>query len=70
MAHIEGVGARTKALENQRDLLVDDLKKLEARHKKGEIDEEVCTRERHDIERAIVEIMDRLVQMRFFSGQP
>jgi len=69
MFSIEGIGARTKDLEKERDRLVDELKKLEEKHKKGEVDENTYKEKRHDIERAIVEIMDRLAQMRFLAGQ-
>jgi len=65
----EGIGARTKDLEKQRDRLVDELKKLEEKRKKGEVDENTYKEKRHEIERAIVEVMDRLAQMRFLSGQ-
>ncbi len=69
MFSIEGIGARTKDLEKQRDRLVDELKMLEEKHKKGEVDEKAYKEKRHDIERAIVEVMDRLAQMRFLAGQ-
>jgi hypothetical protein len=69
MFHVEGIGARTKDLEKQRDSLVNNLKKLEEEHKKGEIDEKTYKQKRHDLERAIVEVMDQLAQMRFLSGQ-
>jgi len=69
MFTMEGIGARTKDLEKQRDRLVDELKKLEEKRKKGEVDENMYKEKRHEIERAIVEVMDRLAQMRFLSGQ-
>jgi len=69
MFSIEGIGARTKELEKQRDRLVDELKKLEGKRKKGEVDENTYKEKRHDIERAIVEVMDRLAQMRFLAGE-
>jgi hypothetical protein len=69
MFDVEGVGAKTRDLEKQRDNLVDELKKLEERRKKGEFDENTYKEKRREIERAIVETMDRLAQMRFLSGQ-
>lgn len=69
MFHVERIGVRTKDLEKQRDSLVENLKKLEEEHKKGEVDENTYKQKRHEIERAIVEVMDRLAQMRFLSGQ-
>jgi len=69
MFNIEGVDAKKKDLEKQADKLVDEIKKLEERRKKGEFDENTYKEKRREIERAIVEVMDRLAQMRFLSGQ-
>jgi len=69
MFNAKGAAARIKDLEMQRDRLLDELKGLEEKHKKGEIDEDVYKKERHRIERSIVEVMDRLAQMRFLSGE-
>lgn len=49
--------------------MLKDLKALEERRKKGEINEEQYKEKRHDIERALVEVLDRLAQMRFLMGQ-
>lgn len=68
MAHSD-VKAYSKNLEKQRDSLLNDLKALEERHKKGEVNEEQYKEKRHEIERALVEIMDRLAQARFLMGQ-
>jgi hypothetical protein len=65
----EGVGVRKKDLERQRDRLVDEIKKLEESRKKGEFDEAAYKEKRREIEREIVEVMDRLAQMNFLSGQ-
>jgi len=69
MFNVEGAAGRIKDLEIQRDRLVDELKKLDKKREKGEIDEDTYKKERHRIERNIVEIMDRLAQMRFLSGE-
>jgi uncharacterized membrane protein len=69
MFNVEGIGAKKKDLERQRDNLVDEIKKLEERRKKGEFDENTYKEKRREIERAIVEVMDRLAQMNFLSGQ-
>jgi len=69
MFNVEGAAARIKDLEMQRDKLLDELKSLDEKHKKGEVDEETYKKERHKIERSIVEVMDRLAQMRFLSGE-
>ena len=68
MFGIEGIGAKTKKLEKQRDRLVEDFKCLEAQLEKGKIDEKTYSQKRREIEREIVEVMDRLAQMRFMSG--
>ncbi len=65
----EEIGAMAKNLERQRDQLLKDLKKLDEDYKKGKVDENVYKAKRHDIERAIVEVMDRLAQMRFLMGE-
>ena len=63
------ISATAKNLEKQRDRLLKELKKLEEEYKKGRIDEETYKTKRHGIERAIVEVMDRLAQMNFLMGQ-
>jgi uncharacterized membrane protein len=65
----EEIGAMAKNLEKQRDQLLKDLKKLDEDYRKGKIDENTYKAKRHDIERAIVEVMDRLAQMRFLMGE-
>ncbi|MBS7634375.1 hypothetical protein KEJ34_02605 [Candidatus Bathyarchaeota archaeon] len=65
----EEIGAMAKNLERQRDQLLKDLKKLDEDYKKGRVDENTYKAKRHDIERAIVEVMDRLAQMRFLMGE-
>jgi uncharacterized membrane protein len=69
MFNVEGIDLKKKDLEKQRDKLVDEIKKLEERRKKGEFDENTYKEKRREIERAIVEVMDRLAQMNFLSGQ-
>jgi uncharacterized membrane protein len=63
------IRATSKNLEKQRDRLLSELKSLEEDYKKGKIGEDAYKAKRHEIERAIVEIMDRLAQMRFLMGQ-
>ncbi|MEM1582771.1 MAG: hypothetical protein QXK89_09740 [Candidatus Bathyarchaeia archaeon] len=65
----EEISSMAKDLEKQRDQLLKELKKLDEEYKKGRVDEETYKTKRHDIERAIVEVMDRLAQMRFLMGQ-
>jgi len=69
MFNVEGAARRIKDLEIQRDKLLDELKNLDEKHKKGEVNENTYKKEKHRIERSLVEIMDRLAQMRFLSGE-
>jgi len=65
----EDVGAYSKDLERRRDSLLNDLKILEKRLKAGEITESQYEKKRHEIERALVEVMDRLAQAKFLMGK-
>jgi len=69
MFDAKGASGRIKDLEIQRDRLIEELKRLDERLKRGDIDEETYKQERHRIERSIVEVMDRLAQMKFLSGE-
>jgi len=60
---------RVKQLERERDALLKELKDLDRKLKEGEIGEEEYKEKRHTIERGLVEIMDRLVQMGFIMGE-
>ena len=59
---------RVKELQRRRDELLDELKELEKKRKSDEISEEEYKERRHTIERGLVEIMDRLAQMRFIMS--
>jgi len=59
------VKERVKELQRKKDELLEELKELDKRRKDGEISEEEYKERRHTIERGLVEIMDRLAQMRF-----
>ncbi|MEM3194349.1 MAG: hypothetical protein QXH97_05145 [Candidatus Bathyarchaeia archaeon] len=63
------IGEMAKSLERRRDQLLKELKKLDEEYKKGKIDKESYEVKRKEIERTIVEVMDRLAQMRFLMGQ-
>jgi len=65
----EEIKGRAKSLEKQRDELLKELKKLNEDYKKGKINEDTYKAKRHEIERAIVEVMDRLAQMHFLMGE-
>ncbi len=68
MFNSDEIGSRSKDLEKERDRLIDEIEKLEEGHKNGKVDEKTYKEKRHEIERAIVEVMDRLAQMRFLMG--
>jgi len=69
MPDIGDISAHSKNLEKQRDALLKDLENLKERLKNGEISEDEYNEERRKIERKIVEVMDRLAQMRFLMGR-
>lgn len=56
---------RVKELQRRKDELLDELKELDKKRESGEISEEEYKERRHTIERGLVEVMDRLAQMRF-----
>lgn len=68
MAGDKNVEREYKRLLKERDRLVDELQKLVKRYEKGELDEETYKRNRYDIERQIVEVMDRIAQLKFLLG--
>ncbi|MFP3220736.1 MAG: hypothetical protein RXR41_06365 [Candidatus Marsarchaeota archaeon] len=49
--------------------MVRELEELEKKHEKGAIQEEEYTARKKELERKIVEVMDRIVQMEFLLGQ-
>ena len=69
MPGLGDISTHSKNLEKQRDTLLKDLENLKERLKRGEISEDEYKEERHKIERKIVEVMDRLAQMRFLMGR-
>ena len=56
---------RFKELERRRDELVDALKLLRQQHERREVTDDDYQAKRYGIEREIVEVMDRLTQMRY-----
>ncbi|MBS7609775.1 hypothetical protein KEJ19_04295 [Candidatus Bathyarchaeota archaeon] len=59
---------RLKELEKRRDELLKELKELKRRFENKELSHEEYEIKRHGIEREIVEVMDRLVQIQFLLG--
>lgn len=68
MAGDKNVEREYKRLLKERDRLVDELRKLKKAYEIGELDDETYNRNRYDIERQIVEVMDRIAQLKFLLG--
>lgn len=68
MAGDKNVEKEYKRLLKERDRLLDELQKLKKRYESGELNEETYKRNRYDIERQIVEVMDRITQLKFLLG--
>jgi len=64
-ADAKAMRKRFKELETRRDELVNELKDLSRRFDRKEITDDEYANRRHEIERHIVEVMDRLAQMRY-----
>ena len=56
------------SLQNELKEFIKDLKNLQQKYENGEINEEEYDKKRNVIERNLVEIMDRLSQMKFILG--
>jgi CRISPR/Cas system-associated protein Cas5 (RAMP superfamily) len=62
---------KLKELEKRRDQLLEELRNLKRRYEKKELSKEEYEIKRHGVEREIVEVMDRMVQIQFLlSGGP
>ena len=68
MAGDKRVEKEYRRLLKERDRLVEELRDLKKRYEKGEMDEETYQRNRYDLERRIVEVMDRITQLKFLLG--
>jgi len=66
---MKDVSGALESLRAERDRLVRELEGLEKNHEKGAIQEEEYTARKKELERKIVEVMDRIVQMEFLLGQ-
>jgi len=66
---MEDVSGALESLRAERDRLVRELEELEKKHEKGVIQEEEYAARKKELERKIVEVMDRIVQMEFLLGQ-
>ena len=66
---MEDVSQALESLRAERDRLVRELEELEKKHEKGVIQEEEYAARKKELERKVVEVMDRIVQMEFLLGQ-
>ena len=66
---MEDVSGALESLRAERDRLVRELEELEKKHEKGVIQGEEYAARKKELERKIVEVMDRIVQMEFLLGQ-
>ncbi|MGC8601923.1 MAG: hypothetical protein ACP5GO_06215 [Thermoprotei archaeon] len=55
-------------LNRRREELTQKLEELQRQHEKGLISDEEYANESKKIQRELVEVMDRIVQMEFLSG--
>ncbi|MEM2111067.1 MAG: hypothetical protein QXX08_04220 [Candidatus Bathyarchaeia archaeon] len=69
MPNLDDALMKIKYLEKQKHMLIEEMKNLEENHKKKKVNEDIYKERRHDIEKALVEIMDHLVQMNFLKRQ-
>jgi hypothetical protein len=65
---VDEMKGRLSSLQNELEVFVKDLKNLEKKYENGEIGEEEYEEKKNVIERSLVELMDRLSQMKFILG--
>ncbi|HDM24125.1 hypothetical protein DRO02_00810 [archaeon] len=68
IADPSAIKSTIEELTREKDRLVDELLSLKGKYEKGEISKEEYEEKRRKIERKIVEVMDRLVQLGFILG--
>lgn len=68
IADPSAIKSTIEELTREKDRLVDELLSLKDSYEKGEISKEEYEEKRRKIERKIVEVMDRLVQLGFILG--
>jgi len=68
IADPSAIKSTIEELTREKDRLVDELLSLKDKYEKGEISKEEYEEKRRKIERKIVEVMDRLVQLGFILG--
>ncbi len=68
IADPSAIKSTIEKLTKERDKLVEELLSLKDKYEKREISKEEYEEKRREVERKIVEIMDRLVQLGFILG--
>ena len=68
IADPSAIKSTIEELTREKDRLVEELLSLKDKYKKGKISKEEYKEKRRRIERKIVEVMDRLVQLGFILG--
>ncbi|MGC8569543.1 MAG: hypothetical protein ACP5LW_06025 [Nitrososphaeria archaeon] len=58
-----------KQLEMRKEELTRDIEELEEQHKRGTINDEDYRARLKELQRQVVEVMDRIVQMEFLAGR-
>ncbi|MEM2740507.1 MAG: hypothetical protein QXQ29_06885 [Candidatus Bathyarchaeia archaeon] len=68
MYDTESVKRKLKELEEEKERIIEEFKKLEKKRSDGVISEGEYREERYRLERRAVEVMDRIAQLRFMAG--
>jgi len=64
-----GVEEEKRRLLDEKKRTEDEYETLRARHERGEISDDEFAGRQHELERQFVEIMDRIAQMSYLSGE-
>jgi len=58
-----------KQLERRKEELAKDIEELEEQHQRGTISDDYYQARLRELQREVVEVMDRIVQMEFLAGR-
>lgn len=68
MYDTESVKRKLEELEEEKERIIEEFKKLEEKRRDGAISEDEYREKRYRLERRAVEVMDRIAQLRFMAG--
>ncbi|MCS7113066.1 MAG: hypothetical protein RMJ00_06460 [Nitrososphaerota archaeon] len=68
MYDTESVKRKLEELEEEKERIIEEFKKLEEKRRDGVISEDEYREKRYRLERRAVEVMDRIAQLRFMAG--